>query len=133
MATYGAGGYKYTEATELLVSGYGMTYHGTPVEREVIVATAKTEIPVGVTLQSCKQNDHVGLSEPGMLVKAVAGGAITVGALVTVTTAGKFVAAVPAAGTITNDYVWGWAESAAGGANDIFSLRFQPQHLDQTA
>lgn len=128
MATYGGGGSKYTSATELLVSGYAMTWAGSPVEKEVVLATAASAVPAGVSLQSCKQNDNIGLSAPGETVKAVAGGTITVGALVTATTGGKFIVATEAAAGAT-EFAWGVAESAAA-TGEVFRLRYQPFEFD---
>lgn len=128
MAVYGPASngipVKYTTSTTLNVSGYGMTWAGSPLEKEVVLATANTAVPTGVSLQSCKQNDNIGVSAPGMVVKAVANAAVTVGAKVTVTTGGLFTPCDK--GGSGNTFVWGIAQSAAGAQNDVFTMLYMP-------
>ena len=126
MANYRVQSYKYTSATVLTTSGYAMTWAGSAVEQEVILSTAITEYPVGVSLQSCVQNDNIGLCDVGDVVKAVAGGSIAIGDHLTATTGGKFIKANKS-GSAVNTFIWGQALSATKtGANDIITMRFNP-------
>lgn len=123
---------KYTSSTTLGVSGYALTWQTTPVYKELILATTNAVVPVGISTQTAKQNDNIGYALPGATCKAVAAVAIAIGTLVTPTTAGKFTVAtkITTAGT-TPTYVWGIAVSAAGAADDIFELLFQPFEMQQ--
>lgn len=128
MAEYRTESGKYITATTLAVSGYGLK-EGTNY-KEVALATAVSDIPVGVTLQSCVQNDNIGYAKPGQTVKAVAGAAVVKGVLLTVTTGGKFITAVKTATPGTVEFVWGKAHSAAGADLDICELDFNWFDMD---
>lgn len=122
MAEYRTESGKYITATTLAVSGYGLK-EGTNY-KEVALATAATEVPVGVTVQSCIQNDNIGYAKGGQTVKAVASAAITKGVLIGATTGGKFVTVTKGGVQTETNYCWGKAHSAAGAADDIFELDF---------
>lgn len=98
-------------------------------------ATAQTDVPLGVLMNDPEPYDSSGAPErydnatvhlagTGDVIRAVAGGAVALNALVTVDSAGRFVTAT-IAGTQdgTADWIWGRCVKAAGAANDYIELQ----------
>ena len=115
---------KYVTAADLLV-GTALTLQGTNY-KEIVTATAIGNKPLGIAAQPGKQNDNVGYLLPGQTVKAIASAAIAIGALVSVTTAGKMVTVVKALNSATEEWAWGYAVSSAAADLDIFEMMFDP-------
>lgn len=135
MATYTGGGVTaaaiYETTTALGVTGYALTL-GTGTNA-VKLSTAVSEAPIGVSATTANNSGtgHISYYLPGQTVKAVAGGAITKGDLVTVTTGGKFITTTKSAtGTTTPEFIWGIAVTAAGADLDVFELQFQPHEQE---
>lgn len=136
MATYTGGGVvasaKYTTATALTVTGYGLKA-GTN-KHEVALAGAVTDFPIGVTAATADNSGtgHMSYYLPGQTVKVVVGtGGVTKGDLLTVESGGTFITAALAAPTSTGEYIWGVAMQT-GAAADVIEMQFQPFEADIT-
>jgi hypothetical protein len=92
--------------------------------KEVALAAASTDIPVGVATQAAAQNSNVGFATGGGTVKALAGAAITKGVLVTAATGGEFITCTKGGTQTETNFCWGSAFSAAGADQDLFELLF---------
>ena len=93
------------------------------------VATAQTDVPLGILMNDPAQNDHanVQLAASGGIVRAIAGAAIALNALVCVNGSGKFVTVVQSATQdATTEFAWGRCVKAALAADDYFELQLLP-------
>lgn len=136
MATYSGGGVIasaiYETTTALPVTGYALT-SGT-ASSQVILGTTALVKPLGVSAATANNSGtgHIAFYLPGQTVKAVAGGAISKGDMVTATTGGKFIAATKGGVQTETNFVWGIAITAAGADLDVFELMFQPFEMEIT-
>jgi hypothetical protein len=85
----------------------------------VVACSAVTDVPIGV-LQNAPESGEVAEVSVDGITKLVAGGALSVGALLGTTTAGR--GAALTAGTDTTKYVVGQVVTAAGANGDIITV-----------
>lgn len=128
MAQYATESGKYIGSAALYI-GCALKHQGTNY-KELDVATAATDKPAGIAVQTGVQNDNVGYALPGSTVKAVASAAIAINALVGCTTAGKMVTVTKGGTQTETNFVWGTAVSAAGADGDVFEMLFQPFEME---
>lgn len=129
MAQYATESGKYVGSADLFV-GCAVKLQGTNY-KEIDVATAATDKPIGIAAQTGKQNDNVGYYVPGCgTVKAVASAAIAIGAMVACTTAGKMVTVTKGGTQTETNFVWGIAISAAAADGDMFEMLFHPFEME---
>ena len=120
--------FKYVGATTLK----GNELIKTSVAGNCDLATAVTDKILGVAAHAAVTNDSLGVLMPGQVVKGIASAAISYGANVSATAAGKLVtgAAKSVTGNTTVSYYLGWALEAAAADGDIISWMFWPTEVN---